>query len=436
MNKKGAAQTYELHEQNKQQEQKEQKEQNEQRELHELEPQQTADKLLTHIAHDALQSKKPYCAYVYDLELLRRHAESRVAALPSFCRLYYALKANSNDRIIRELAPIVYGFETASIGEIRKVRAQTPQARILFGGPVKADADLDEALLHGVQLIHVESRHELLRLAEVARRRGVVARVLLRVNVRGALPDATLLMAGAHSQFGIDERDIPDMLLLAARLPSVSVDGFHLHSLSNQLDERQHALLVGRYCELAVAWAETFRLKLRYLNAGGGIGVNYAELDSQFDWTRFTTLLQSDVYPKLPRNTELLFECGRYIAASCGRYAVEVMDVKRNHGRSFALVRGGTHHFRLPASWRHSHPFRIVPIERWPYPFPRPELGQCEVTIAGELCTPKDVLASDVYVDRLRVGDIVVFDYAGAYGWAISHHDFLSHPHPQLIFLP
>ncbi len=61
----------------------------------------------------------------------------------------------------------------------------------------------------------------------------------------------------------------------------------------------------------------------------------------------------------------------------------------------------------------------------------RPELTDTAVTLAGELCTPKDVLARDVPVSRIRVGDIVCFDMAGAYGWDISHHDFLRHAHPN-----
>ncbi|MBW7461511.1 siderophore biosynthesis PLP-dependent protein, partial [Paenibacillus sepulcri] len=68
-------------------------------------------------------------------------------------------------------------------------------------------------------------------------------------------------------------------------------------------------------------------------------------------------------------------------------------------------------------------------------PFARPELVRSRVTIAGELCTPKDILAGDVPVERLRIGDILLFTIAGAYGWTISHHDFLSHPHPGRLYL-
>jgi len=112
-----------------------------------------------------------------------------------------------------------------------------------------------------------------------------------------------------------------------------------------------------------------------------------------------------------------------------------VLDVKRNHGTAWALVRGGNHHFRLPSSWQHSHPFSVLPVERWDSTAPRPSVTDDRVTVAGELCSPKDVLARDVPVSSLRAGDILVFELAGAYGWDISHHDFLSHPHPEHVFL-
>jgi diaminopimelate decarboxylase len=57
------------------------------------------------------------------------------------------------------------------------------------------------------------------------------------------------------------------------------------------------------------------------------------------------------------------------------------------------------------------------------------------VTVVGELCTPKDVLARDVVVSRVRAGDVLLFSHTGAYGWEISHHDFLSHPHPDQVFV-
>lgn len=379
--------------------------------------------------------EEPLCAYLYDLRQLRSHVSSLVATLPAQCRLYYAIKANSEAPILNAVAPFVHGFEVASLGEIQRARAVDGGIPILFGGPGKTDDEIAGAIRSDVQLLHVESIHELQRVEYVARRMDAVVPVLLRVNLRRALPVATLQMAGTPTQFGIDETEISDAISLTQASRSVALRGFHFHSISNHLDAEGHARLVGSYLTRAKAWAEEYGLKIEFLNAGGGIGVNYADLDKQFDWPAFTARLNWLLEDECPPTWTVLFECGRYLTASCGYYATEVLDIKRNHGRDYVIVRGGTHQFRLPASWQHSHPFTVVPVETWGYPFPRPELCRGEITVAGQLCTPKDILARDIVVDRVRIGDVILFTYAGAYGWAISHHDFLSHPHPEHIYL-
>lgn len=378
---------------------------------------------------------KPLCAYIYDLPQLRSHVSGLMATLPAQCRLFYAVKANSEAPVLKALAPIVHGFEVASLGEIEKVRAIAPDIPILFGGPGKTDAEIAGAIYHRVSLLHVESAHEMRRVEQIASQMGQVVPILLRVNLRGPLPNATLRMAGTPTQFGIDEADIPAAIELAKSLPHIQVKGFHFHSLSNDLDAVGHARLVAHYVRLTRAWAAEFGLQISYVNAGGGLGVNYPELDRQFDWPTYTAHLTELLGQEAPPGWLILFECGRYLTAACGYYAVEVLDIKRNHGKDFVIVRGGTHHFRLPVSWQHSHPFTVIPIDAWPFPYARPDLQDGAVTVVGQLCTPKDVLARDVSVKQVRAGDVILFLYAGAYGWTISHHDFLSHPHPEHIFL-
>uniref|UniRef100_A0AAE9PT57 Orn/DAP/Arg decarboxylase 2 C-terminal domain-containing protein n=2 Tax=Paenibacillus polymyxa TaxID=1406 RepID=A0AAE9PT57_PAEPO len=123
------------------------------------------------------------------------------------------------------------------------------------------------------------------------------------------------------------------------------------------------------------------------------------------------------------------------LVADHGYYAAEVTDIKTSHGQHFAVLRGGTHHNRLPASWGHNHPFHIMSTDRWGHSFARPEVRDNKVHVVGELCTPKDRMHSDAEVERLRVGDIIVFEKSGAYCWTISHHDFLGHPHPAFHYL-
>ena len=383
---------------------------------------------------DRAKDGRPVCLYAYDLDELTEHVSQVVRALPERCRMFYAMKANSAEPLLRALAPLVAGFEVASGGELAKARAVDQRIPIIFGGPAKTEEDIAQALAQRVTRFHAESVLELHRISTVAGRAGQVAEVLLRVNLTGPFPAATLSMA---TQFGIDEALLPEAVCTARALPHLRLAGFHLHSLSNNLCAQAHLDLLDLYRRTVTGWEREFELACEVVNVGGGIGVNYADLAKQFDWQHFTRGLSQLVDRCVPAHwREIDFECGRFLVAACGSYAVEVLDIKRNHGVHYLVIRGGTHHFRLPASWQHSHPFTVVAVDRWTLRCPRPELRNEPVTVVGELCTPKDVLARDVVVPQVRAGDVLVFQHAGAYGWEISHHDFLTHPHPDHVFLP
>jgi len=374
---------------------------------------------------------EPVCAYVYDLDALVSQVQAVRAALTGRCELYYAVKANSHPEVLNTLATQVDGFEVASLGEIRKAIG-AGAARLAFGGPAKTDAQIASALRAGVELLNVESLHELRRAGLIGAELGVRVPVALRVNRRdGGLP-GRLRMAGTASQFGIDEALLPEAIQLCRASPAVTLRGFHLHAVSNNLDAQAHASFVIDTVAWCLHQATRHRIDLDVVDVGGGIGVPYTGGDG-FDLAAFAAGLGAAI-TQLPGGLRLIFELGRFLVAEAGWYAAEVVDLKCTHGRHFAVLRGGTHHFRLPAAWGYSHPFAVLPVEQWGYPFTRPEVhAQC-IDVVGELCTPRDVLARQVWVERLRIGDLVVFPLAGAYGWEISHHDFLSHPHPaQLI---
>lgn len=387
------------------------------------------------------EADSPLCAYLYDLQALAHHADHLREGLPQHCDFFYAIKANSDLPLLATLASRVDGFEASSGGEIAWLQQHVPQAPVIFSGPGKLDAELSLALQHGAT-VHVESLHELERLAVLARARGQSASILLRVNPPLAeLATTSLVMGGKPTQFGIAIEHLPACLERLRQEPALVLRGFHFHLLSHQLDADRHLQLLSAYLRQARQWCTQYGLCIEHINVGGGIGVNYREPHQQFDWPRFSAglahLLDEEKKAHgghdVPR---LRFELGRFVSAFCGYYATEVLDIKQAGERAFAVVRGGTHHFRTPYAQGHSHPFRILPVEAWPHPYSRPAIRSRQVTVAGQLCTPKDVLARDVWVDELRVGDLLLFSHAGAYAWHISHHDFLRHPHPRHLYLP
>jgi diaminopimelate decarboxylase len=229
--------------------------------------------------------------------------------------------------------------------------------------------------------------------------------------------------------FGLEEAALSDAMAVLADAPQLRFTGFHLHAVSNNLDAAAHATFVREARAWALRAAQHLRVPVEQVNVGGGFGVDYTGGEA-FDLDALRAGLAG-----LPPEPALVFEPGRFLAAPAGWYAAEVLDVKQNHGRWFAILRGGTHHFRLPASWGYSHPFTVLPVDAWPYPFQRPAVHAARIDVAGELCNPRDVLSRDEPVDRVRAGDVLVFADTGAYGWEVAHRDFLAHPHPVRVVL-
>ncbi|MEW9530509.1 hypothetical protein [Microbispora sp. NPDC049125] len=368
-------------------------------------------------------------AYLYDGSIAAAQAGALRAALPKWAAVHYAMKANSFPGVVESLAPHVDGFEVASVTELelaRRVHARTAEGitRVVAAGPAKSVPFLTALVRAGVEAINAESPLELRRISRIAAGEGVRARVALRVNPAEIPIGGSLHMGGTPSAFGVPEPDVPEVLREAVRLPGVDLAGFHVHAASNNLDARAHAAYLRWCVEWSARTARENGVDLRHVGIGGGLGVAF-EGEEPFDVALFGKLA-GQVEP--PPGVRVVLEPGRLLAAACGWYAAEVTDVKRSYGGWFAVLRGGINHFLLPTSWDIVHNVAILPVERWPPGLPRPAAEDVRITIVGELCTPEDTLLRDVHVDRVRAGDLVVFPYAGSYGWEFAMHRFLGHP--------
>ena len=371
-------------------------------------------------------------AYITDLPGLNAYARAVRGALPDTIELFYAAKANPQRPILETLDGTVDGVEVASGGELAHVRDTLPDARVAFGGPGKTADDLELALKLGVERIHVESVHELRLLADVAERQQTVANVLLRVNLPIRVDGAELTMAGEGTPFGLDADALRECTALLRIAPRVRLHGIHAH-LASGLDATQLARVAGDVVAWVRSWAQAQDLTLSEVNLGGGMCVDYGTPSLAFDWPAYGAAL-GRLAAENP-DLQLRVEPGRSLVAYCGYYATRVLDVRPRNGRAFAVMHGGTHHLRTPAAKGHDQPFQVIGVERWQHPWPRPSVTDGPVTLVGQLCTPKDVLARDVPVRSLKAGDVVVFALAGAYAWNISHHQFLMHPEPAFHYL-
>ena len=371
-------------------------------------------------------------AYITDHAALAKHVAAIRDALPPEVELLYAAKANPDLAVLATLQPHIDGVEVASGGELRHVAAAIPSMPLSFGGPGKTDAELALAVESGVHRLHVESERELHVLARLAPE-GRPVDVLLRVNAPLQVPGAPLTMGGGPSPFGLDPSRLDAAADIVARSPGLRLRGLHVH-LASGLDATACGDLATQVVRWVLKWSVRTGHRVEELDLGGGMAVDYTDPEALFDWPAYGACLA--LLARRHPGLQLKIEPGRALTAYAACYVTEVLDVKHSYGRAFAVLLGGTHHLRTPAARGHNQPCTVIQVDGWTGGPVRPSVVAEPVTLVGQLCTPRDVLARDVPLPGLRAGDIVVFAMAGAYAWNISHTSFLMHPAPAFVHLP
>jgi diaminopimelate decarboxylase len=364
--------------------------------------------------------------FVYDLDLIERRVAALKAVLPRGFRVAFAVKANPALAVVAHLRRSGVGADVASGGELETVlRAGFEAAAIAMTGPGKRDAELSAAVSAAIGVITVESAGELERLETIAAAAGVRQRILLRLAVsEDARLETVRLIGGVEGKFGMPLAALTEAARAAAASPHLELLGLHAFGASNLLDADLLADHVAQLVEIARRVAGEVGLPLRLVDAGGGLGIPYADGEHPLDLDRLGRRL-AEMRARWDRDAtlrelEVILEPGRFLVGPAGVYVARVVDVKGPDSAPVAILDGGINHVVRPALVRTEHRLAVLATDAVRALVP--------TTVAGPLCTGLDVFATGAMLPRPRVGDLVALLDVGAYGFTESMPFFLSHP--------
>lgn len=375
--------------------------------------------------------------YIYDAAVLDRQWQLLRSTLPARFSIYYSVKANPNQAILKYFVERDCGLEIASGGELQQaLTAGCPPERIVFAGPGKTEAELSLALESGVGEIHVESLREARRVADLARLRGESARIALRVNPLAELGAGGLRMGAKAAPFGIDEEQLDDVLDALHDESWLHLAGLHFYLGTQILD---YQVLLDQYVaalQIARRAAERRQRPLETIDFGGGLGVPYFAHETRLDLVMFGQGLaqlmnEIDGDPWLS-TAQFVVEPGRFLVAEAGIYVTQVTDVKHSRGKKFVILDGGMHH-HLAASGNLGQTikrnFPIAVLNKLDHPLIE------TVELAGPLCTPLDVIGRALDMPEVQIGDLVGVFQSGAYARSASPLGFLSREAPPEVIV-
>ncbi len=358
--------------------------------------------------------------YVYSTATLLRHFKLFDDALEGTDHLVcYAMKAASNQAILKTLAQAGAGMDVVSGGEyLRAKAAGVPGDKIVFSGVGKTADEIRTALTGGIRQFNVESEPEMEVINAVALELGVIAPITVRVNPDvDAKTHEKIATGKSENKFGIPISRASEVYALAASLPGLDVIGIDVHIGSQLTELEPFELAYTKVAELT----EQLRAEghnIRRFDLGGGLGIPYA---------------RSNEAPPLPMEygalikktlghlgCEIEIEPGRLIAGNAGLMVSKVIYVKSGEGRDFLILDGAMNDLIRPAMYEAHHD--IIAVQE-----PAAGVEQQPYDIVGPVCESGDTFAKQRTMPPLAPGDLVAFRSAGAYG-AVMASEYNTRP--------
>ncbi|WP_037316696.1 diaminopimelate decarboxylase [Ruegeria halocynthiae] len=358
--------------------------------------------------------------YVYSTATLLRHFKLFDDALEGTDHLVcYAMKAASNQAILKTLAQAGAGMDVVSGGEyLRAKAAGVPGDRIVFSGVGKTADEIRTALSGGIRQFNVESEPEMEVINAVALELGVIAPITVRVNPDvDAKTHAKIATGKSENKFGIPIARVSEVYAHAASLPGLKVIGIDVHIGSQLTELEPFELAYTKVAELT----EQLRAEghdIRRLDLGGGLGIPYTRAnDAPPLPVEYGALIKKTLGHL---GCEIEIEPGRLIAGNAGLMVSKVIYVKSGEGRDFLILDGAMNDLIRPAMYEAHHD--IVAVKE-----AAPGVEQQPYDIVGPVCESGDTFAKQRNMPPLAPGDLVAFRSAGAYG-AVMASEYNTRP--------
>lgn len=347
--------------------------------------------------------------YYYDTALLQETLDTikRESSKYEGYHVHYAVKANANDRILKQIVDNGFGMDCVSGGEVKAgLDAGCAPEKIVFAGVGKADWEINLGLDADIFCFNVESVPELEVINELAAAKGKVAQIAFRVNPNVDAHTHHYITTGLNeNKFGISLEHLQGMIGRAAELENVNLIGLHFHIGSQILKSEPFKNLCIRINEIQDE-LETLGVKLRIINVGGGLGIDYKQPDVNPipDFAGYFATFNENL--KLRPGQELHFELGRAVVCQCGSLITKVLYVKEGVNKKFVIVDAGMSDLIRPALYDAHHEIENLTSDAAVETY----------DVVGPICESSDCFGKEEQLPATKRGDLIALRSAGAYG--------------------
>lgn len=333
-----------------------------------------------------------------------------------YAKIFYAIKANPGEPVLKMLADMGSNFDIASRYELDKIlRFVNDPTRLSYGNTIKKSADIKYFYEKGVRMFATDSKDDLKSIAENAPGSRVYVRILVENSDTADWP--------LSRKFGCHPDMAYDLLVLAKQLGLTPWGvSFHVGSQQRDIGAWNDAIAKVKYLFNSLEEEEGIRLQM--IDMGGGFPASYVDPTNELSVyaSEITRFLTEDFGDELP---EIILEPGRSLVGDSGILTSEVILASRKNNTAL------TRWVYIDAGKFNGLVETMDECIKYPIITTKDGDKEGEVIIAGPTCDSMDVMYETTKYKlpiSLKQGDRLYWLSTGAYTSTYASVEFNGFP--------
>ena len=319
----------------------------------------------------------------------------------------YAVKANSNKILLREIGKLGLGADVVSIGELMKaLNSGIKPNKIVFSGVGKTSEEISFAINKKILLINAESKSEILEIERIAKIKKKKVDIGIRLNPNTDAKTLSQISTGRkENKFGVSEKTFLNLVKFTKNSKNLRLKCLSVHIGSQILNHEPYEKMLKVLARII----KKTKFQFEYIDLGGGMGIDYEDKSKKLDLKKYFFNIKSFLKKN---NSTIIFEPGRSIVGNSGILISKIIYIKKGHKKNFVILDAAMNDLIRPALYNAKH--RIIPVEK------KMSISNKVYEFVGPICESTDKFLTIKGFQKLKEKELVLFCDVGAYGMSLS----------------
>jgi diaminopimelate decarboxylase len=319
----------------------------------------------------------------------------------------FAVKSNTNIKILKELKKFNLGADVVSIGELMKaIKAGIKPQKIVFSGVGKTSSEIEYAINKKLLLINAESKSEILEIEKIAKRKKVIVQVGIRLNPNTDANTISQISTGKkENKFGVDKKMFLNLVKYAKNSKNLNLRCLSVHIGSQILNHKPYEKML----KIVDNIIKKSNYNFEYIDLGGGMGIDYSHNNKKINLKKYSQNIQKFLKKN---NSKIIFEPGRSIIGNAAILISKIIYIKESYNKDFIILDAAMNDLMRPALYNAEH--KIVAAQK------NNNLSKKTYEFVGPICESTDKFSTIKNFQKLKEKDFVVICDVGAYGTSLA----------------